>query len=69
MEYKPKYTIKKPVRITKLHHKKLVKTTKDYHICPAGHTCYLTRNKYNFRFLCKICDARGKFKDGAYVCE
>ena len=48
--------------------------TKDDIICPAGHICYLTKQPFKVSddkdmFLCKICDARGKFKDGAYVCE
>ena len=54
--------------------KKLVKTTKDDLICPAGHICHLTKQPYKVSndkdmFLCKICDARGKFEDGAYVCK
>jgi len=84
MEPKHKYTIKKGVKTTKFHLKKPVKTTKyshikfhlkkpvktnkDSHICPAGHICKVTRDKFKTRFLCKICDERGNFKDGAYVC-
>ena len=69
-----KFHPKKPVKTTKdfdikFHLKKPVKTNKDSHICPAGHICKVTRDKFNTRFLCKICDERGNFKDGAYVCK
>jgi len=44
-------------------------------ICPAGHLCYLTRQLYKdsdgkdrTEFKCKICNKKGKYEDGAYIC-
>jgi len=48
---------------------------KYYVKCSEGHKCDLIRSSYKdsdgkdiIAFTCKICDKKGKCKDGAYVC-
>ena len=38
------------------------------HLCPKGHNCNMEKS-YRKKTKCKICNKKGKYEDGAYVCK